>query len=146
MPIFPSVEWFDVVRREFNSDDTVRGGGGGTCDARVGVRVGDSTYLLVFEGFECASASEIGEADLETTDFYLDMPTEDWADMLANISENGEADLDHTLNTIDLDSPDGFALSYTGDQYRQDLFFRYNQTFQYFFDLSSRIETDFPTT
>ena len=35
----------------------------------------------------------------------------------------------------------GLAHSATGDQYRQDLFFRYNQTFQFFFDASARIET-----
>ena len=60
-----------------------------------------------------------------------------------NIRENGEADLDHSLNTMDLDSLDGLAHSYTGDQYRQDMFFRYNQTFQYFFDQSARVETEF---
>ena len=77
------------------------------------------------------------------TDFYLDMPMEDWEDMLENIRENDEADLDHSLNTMDLDSIDGLAHSYTGDQYRQDMFFRYNQTFQYFFDQSARVETEF---
>ena len=29
------------------------------------------------------------------------------------------------------------------DQYRQDMFFRYNQTFQYFFEQSARVETEF---
>ena len=71
------------------------------------------------------------------------MSPDDWEDMLINIQENGEATLDYTLNTIDLDSENGLALSVTGDQYRQDLFFRYNQTFQYFFDLSSRVPTEF---
>ena len=113
------------------------------CDAKVGVKAGGGIFLLVFEGFECSSASEIAETDLEETDFYLDMPEEDWQDMLENIRENGEADLDHSLNTIDLDSLDGLAHSYTGDQYRQDMFFRYNQTFQYFFDQSARVETEF---
>ena len=28
-------------------------------------------------------------------------------------------------------------------RYRQDMFSRYNQTFQYFFDQSSRVETEF---
>ena len=143
MPLFPSVKWFNAVRQEFNTDESVRGAGGGTCDAMVGVRVGESRFLLVFEGFECQSASEIEEADLESTDFYLDMSPEDWEDMLTNIQENGEATFDYTLNTIDLDSENGLALSYTGDQYRQDLFFRYNQTFQYFFDISSRVPIEF---
>ena len=107
MPAFPSVEWFDAVRHEFNTNDVVRTAGGGMCDARVGVKADDSIFLLVFEGFECSSASEIAESDLEDTDFYLDMPMEDWEDMLENIRENGEADLDHSLNTMDLDSLDG---------------------------------------
>ena len=143
MPVFPSVEWFDAVRHEFNVNDAVRSGGGGMCDARVGVKVGGDTYLLVFEGFECSSASEIAESGLEDTDFYLDMSPDDWRDMIDNIRENGEADLDHSLNTMDLDSADGLAHSYTGDKYRQDMFFRYNQTFQYFFDQSARVETEF---
>ena len=143
MPVFPSVEWFDAVRHEFNSEDAVRDAGGGTCDATVGIKVGGSLYLLVFEGFECSSASEIQEPDLEDTDFYLDMTRDDWLDMLQNIQANGEADLDHTLNTLDLDSENGLAISYSDDQYRQDLFFRYNQTFQYFFDLSSRVELSY---
>ena len=143
MPLFPSVEWFEAVRREFNSEDAVRDAGGGTCDANVGIKVGGNLYRLVFEGFECSSASEIQEADLEDTDFYLDMTPDDWLEMLQNIRDNGGADLNHTLNTLDLDSENGLAISYSDDQYRQDLFFRYNQTFQYFFDLSSRVETEF---
>ena len=143
MPVFPSVEWFDTLRAEFNSDESVRGGGGGICDVRVGLRIGDQTFMLVFEGFECVSAAEIVDSELAATDFYLDMPMDDWREMVNNIHETGEADFEHTLNSLDMDSEDGLALSYNGDQYRLDLFFRYNQTFQYFFDLSSRVETIF---
>ena len=142
--IFPSVEWFDAARREFNADESVRSGGGGTCDAKVGVKIGDrAVYMLAFEGFECVSASEIAEARLADADFYMDMSEDDWRDMVANIAENGQADFDHTLNTLDLDSEDGLAKSVADDQYLQDLFYRYNQTFQYFFDLTSRIDTVF---
>ena len=141
MPVFPSVEWFDAVREVYNSDDAYRGAGGGMCDALVGIKVGQRLFKLVFEGFECSGASEIDEAGLEETDFYLDLSAEAWREMIANIGENGAADFDHTLNTLDLELEDGLAHSATGDQYRQDLFFRYNQTFQFFFDASARIET-----
>ncbi len=141
MPVFPSVEWFDAVRGVFNGDDSYHGAGGGTCDAVVGVKAGQQVFLLVFEGFECAEAREIDEAGLEEADFYLDMTPQEWWEMLQNISEHGTADLNHTLNTLDLGRDEGLALSKSGDQYRQDLFFRYNQTFQYFFDASARVET-----
>ena len=64
-------------------------------------------------------------------------------EMIENIKDNGHADLRHTLNTIDLEAEDGLARSHHDDQYREDLFFRYNQTLQYFFDGSSRIDTRF---
>ena len=146
MPLFPSVDWFDRVRAEFNSDDSFRHGGGGTCDATVGVKVGDRAFLILFEAFGCSEAREISDSDLEGADFYLEMGLEQWEEMLRNIKENGEADRDHTLNTLDMQIEDGLAQSRTGDQYRQDFFFRYNQTFQYFFNASARVETSFQST
>ena len=143
MPVFPSVEWFDAVRGIFNSDDANRTAGGGMAEADVGIKFDDQVFLLKFAGFECESASEIQESDLEETDFYLEMHPDDWIEMLTNIQENGRADRDHTLNTLDLNSEDGLALSATEDQYRLDMFFRYNQTLQYFFDASSNVETEF---
>lgn len=146
MPLFPSADWFDRVRAEFNSDDSFRHGGGGTCDAKVGVKVGDRAFLILFEGFGCSEAREISDGDLEDADFYLEMGLEQWEEMLRNIKENGEADLNHTLNTLDMGLEDGLAQSLHGDQYRQDFFFRYNQTFQYFFDASARVETSFQSS
>ena len=64
-------------------------------------------------------------------------------EMVENIAQHGRADLHHTLNTLDLDREDGLAHSVHGDQYREDLFFRYNQTLQYFFDASARVKTEF---
>ena len=51
--------------------------------------------------------------------------------------------LSYTLNTLDLDREEGLSTSVHGDQYREDLFFRYNQTLQFFFDASARIKTAF---
>ena len=143
MPVFPSVEWFDAVRGFFNSDNSNRTAGGGMAEADVGVKFGDQVFLLKFAGFECERASEIQESDLDNTDFFLDMHPDDWLEMVANIRENGEADLEHTLNTLDMSSEYGLARSATDDQYRLDMFFRYNQTLQFFFDASSNVETEF---
>ena len=144
MPRFPSLEWFEAVRRVFNSEDEYQTAGGGSCDAIVGLKTGDDIYVLVFEGFECSSAREATEDDLYEADFYLDMTPDEWREMLENIAQNGAADLNHSLNSLDLNkSPDSIAHSLNEDGYRLDFFFRYNQTFQYFFDASSRIQTTF---
>ena len=143
MPLFPSVEWFDTIREIFNNDQSFQGGGGGTCDATVGVKVGDQVFLLVFEGFDCKESRLSAESELDQMDFYLDMPPDQWQEMLENSKEHGSADMGHTLNTIDLEHPEGLVRSTTDDQYKQDMFYRFNQTFQYFFDASARINTEF---
>ncbi len=139
MPKFPSVEWFDTVRNMVNSDEAFRRLG--TVDARVGVKVGDQLFELTFEAFECAAAREIEERELRDLDFWLEQSPEEWRDMIENIRVHGAADLSHTLNTIDLNRPEGFAKSFDG--YRRDAFYRFNQSLQHFFDSSSKIETQF---
>lgn len=143
MAVFPSVEWFDEVRHVFNANEEFHGAGGGACDTTFGVKVGDRIFQLVMEGLECTSASEISEGELPNLDFYLEMDPDEWETMIENIKENDGADLDWTLNTLDLDRDERIAKSATGDQYREDLFFRYNQTLQFFFDASARIDTEF---
>jgi hypothetical protein len=139
MPKFPSVEWFDEVRALVNNDDAYRRLG--TVDAQVGVKVGDQLYELTFEAFECTGVREIDESHLRDVDFWLEQSPEEWREMLENIKQHGSADLQHTLNTIDLNMPDGFARSHDG--YRRDAFYRFNQSLQHFFDSSSKIETQF---
>ncbi len=143
MPQFPSTEWFQQVSDIFNADESYQQAGGGLCDATMGIKVAAQSYILVFEGAECGDVRQVPEADLTEADFYLDMPTHEWKEMLRNIKDNNGADLDHTLNTLDMGKDEGLALTMNGDQYRQDFFYRYNQTFQYFFDASARIDTHF---
>lgn len=143
MTRFPSEGWFEAVRQIYNGDDRYRGGGAGACNCRAAARVGDDAYLIVFEGAECSETRRIGDDELSDVDFYLQMPAERWRAMVRDIAENDGASLHYTLNTMDLDSEDGISHSVHGDQYREDLFFRYNQTFQYFFDASARVPSSF---
>ena len=144
MAKFPSVKWFSEVRDVFNSDDRYHGGGGGRLNCRSAMKIGDKVFLVAFEGLECVETRELKPAELdESLDFYLEMTPEMWRDMVGDIAENGAASLNFTLNTIDLELPDGLAQSVHGDQFREDLFFRYNQTYQYFFDASARVKTTF---
>lgn len=139
MPEFPSVEWFQAVADKVNNDPAYRHHG--TCDARVGIKVGDRTFRLVFDAFEVLDIAEIDNPEAEDLDFTLDMPAEQWQAMLENIQQHGRAETDWTLNTIDLATPNEFAKA--DDYYRRDLFYRFNQSFQHFFDSSAGIETRF---
>jgi len=143
MPEFPSVKWFDEVRKVYNADDAYRGAGGGQCNCHCAIKVGKRIFALDFEGFEVTAVREVGPAELAAVDFYLEMALPDWQAVVRDIAENDGASLDFTLNTLDLNRPEGLARSVHGDQYREDLFFRYNQTFQFFFDASARVKTTF---
>ncbi len=139
MPKFPSVDWFNAVADLVNSDDEFRRLG--TFDARVGVKVGNELFEVTFEAFECTGVREIEEADLQDVDFWLEQSPEAWQAMIEDIKANGAAGLGQTLNTIDLNIPEGFARSHDG--YRRDAFYRFNQSLQHFFDTSSKIDTEF---
>jgi hypothetical protein len=143
MPSFPSTEWFQSVREVYNSDSSLHSGGGGACNTRAGFKVGDECYLIVFEGLDCEEVRAAGEDEMNDTDFIIEMSEDLWKEMVANVQENGKADLDHTLNSIDLQQEESIAYSPADDQYCQDLFYRYNQNFQDFFDASARVETSF---
>lgn len=139
MPLFPSVEWFQSIAEIINHDEAYRHLG--TCDAEMGVEVGDEVYKVTFEAYECMGAEKFDRAREDELDFTLTMPPERWREMLENIKRNGRADLDHTLNTLDLAAPDEFARA--KDYYRRDKFYRFNQSLQNFFDASAKINTTF---
>jgi len=143
MAKFPSVAWFDAVRRVFNGDEAYQGAGGGHCNCVAGIKVGNKVFVLTFEALECSEVVGAKDSDLERADFCLEMPLDDWRAMVRNIAKNGNATLEYTLNTLDLEREEGLCTSRHGDQYREDLFFRYNQTFQFFFDASARVNTTF---
>jgi hypothetical protein len=138
---FPSEKWFDAVRQVYNSDSSLHSGGGGACHTRAGLSIGAQHYLIEFDGIECSDVKLVDLADLEDSDFIIRMSTDLWSEMILNIQTHGKADLDYTLNSLDLSQDDGIAYSPVDDQYRQDLFYRYNQNFQDFFDASARVQT-----
>ena len=139
MPKFPSIEWFNTVRDLVNNDDAFRQLG--NVDAQIGIKVGDELFAVDFEAFECIGARDIEESDLRDVDFWLEQSPEKWREMLENIKEHGAADLTHTLNTLDLNMPEGFARSHDG--YRRDAFYRFNQSLQLYFDSAAKIDTEF---
>ena len=143
MPLFPSEEWFSAVRHEYNSDPSLHSGGGGACDTVSGLQIADRFYRIQFEGHECVDIRESDKSDIEDLDFVISMPEERWREMVEDIQANGKASAQLTLNSIDLRSEDSIAYSPVDDQYRQDLFYRYNQNFQDLMDASARVKTSF---
>ena len=140
MPAFPSVDWFEALRDRVLDDPAWRAFG--MMDCAMGVNVGERTIKVVFDGFDIPEIADVSEAPAEADlDFTLVMTEARWREMIENIQSNGHADLHHTLNTIDLESPEELA---KGEDYnRRDLFYRFNQTLQDFFDASSSLETTF---
>jgi hypothetical protein len=98
-------------------------------------------YRLTFDGFEVTDVTEITREQERDLDFTLTMPFEKWKAMLLDIKKHGRAELEYTLNTLDLDSTDEFVRS--SDMSNLDKFYRFNQSFQNFFDASARIDTQF---
>ena len=93
MPVFPSVEWFDAIKNIVNNDPAFRQLG--TVDATVGVKVEHKVYEIKFEAFECTGVREASENDLRDMDFWLELPYDQWKDMLTNIRQHGAA-AEHT--------------------------------------------------
>ena len=136
---FPSLAWFEELRRLVNDDPAYRRIG--TVDASMGVKVGDEVFVVAFEAFECTAVRSGNEYDLINVDFFIEMESAAWRAMLENIRANGGAEAGQTL--VSLDMLNEISTNATGDQLRADMFFRYNQSLQHFFDLSANLNTVF---
>ena len=136
---FPSVEWFEALKSLVNGDTTYRQFG--TVDAVMGVKLDDSVYIISFEAFQCTGVRLGDDYDLINTDFFLEMSPDAWRAMLQSIKSNGGAEAGQTL--VSLDMLNEISNNATGDQLRADMFFRYNQSLQHFFDLSANLDTVF---
>ncbi len=136
---FPSVEWFEALKSLVNGDTTYRQFG--TVDAVMGVKLDDSVYIISFEAFQCTGVRLGDDYDLINTDFFLEMSPDAWRAMLESIKSNGGAEASQTL--VSLDMLNEISNNATGDQLRADMFFRYNQSLQHFFDLSANLNTVF---
>ena len=143
---FPSVEWFEALEKQAQENaDTFRRLG--FCDAIVGVKVlaenGDGRsqgFVLTFDGYSCKSVKPVADPE-NVADFVLEAKLSAWKEMIENIAANGGADLNHTLNYLTLP---GDPIKVTAkDQLKDDVFSRFNSTFQEFFDGAQHLQTEF---
>ena len=139
---FPSLDFFQVLQREVAAERE-RFSRLGFFDTTFGVRVvqdGEpAEFTLTFEVFDCIRVADGIEPGV---DFVIEGSLAAWKDMLDNIHELGAADTAHSLNTLThfgeslrvrYDDPDG-----------HDKMYRFAESIQEFFDLSARLDFQYP--
>ncbi len=136
MTRFPSVEFFEELRERVNRDqDLFRRLG--TIDMTLVVKIDyddrSDCYEIAFAGYRCTRVRRLAQvADAAAGSIVLSGPYSAWREMIDNIIANGHADLEHTLNTLTLmDTPMRLDAD---NQLDADLFYRYQQNLQEFFD------------
>lgn len=143
---FPSNEWFEALKAEMDRDtETARRIG--ACDAtmQVDIRHGSTaqSFILEFRDYGCATVREADGGAASDVDFMLAGDYDVWREMIENIRANGQPDLEHTLNFLQLP---GTLELIAEDQGRKDVFYRFNQTFQEFFNQAARVPTEFASS
>ena len=141
---FPSTEYFKALKEKMAADQE-RFRRLGFIDTTFGVRVGHNgkarNFVLEFEVFELKDVHEVEAIDPKKVDFTIEGDAGVWREMIENILRNGEADTSHDINTlahfgeqlkIVYDDPDG-----------HDKLYRFMESIQKFFDLSSTVEVRF---
>jgi hypothetical protein len=147
MLTFPSVEWFRELARLMNEHEEAFKRFG-DADVTWAVEVQPSApggqlrkFRLVFEGYGCTAVEEIEPDEDAGIAFTLQASFDTWKEMIENIQANQGPDLHHTLNRLALmDDPIYIACQ---DFLDRDLFARYGQTYQLFFNGAVHIPTTF---
>ena len=141
---FPSTEYFEALKTQMAAAQE-HFSRLGFIDTTFAVSVANNGkshhYVLEFEVFELKNVSEVPAIDLKKVDFSIEGDTKVWREMIENIKRNGQADTHHDINTlahfgeqlkIKYDDPDG-----------HDKLYRFMESIQEFFDLSSKLEVSF---
>jgi hypothetical protein len=147
MLTFPSLAWFQELARLMNENEAAFKRLG-YADVAWAVDILPSApgqkprrFRLVFEEYSCTAVEELdpdAEADIA---FTMQATFDTWKEMIDNIQANNGPDLEHTLNRLALlDDPIYIAAT---DFLNRDLFARYGQTYQLFFNGAVRVPTRF---
>ena len=144
MTTFPSKAWFEAVGERVDEDRehfrTL-----GYFDARVGVSIdanghGRRGYVLDFVNYGVRDVREVADP-LAAADFVIEGDAAAWTEMIRNIQKHNGADLAHTLNRLTMA---GVPLRVAArDQLDIDVFYRFNQSLQAFFDEAAKVPTEF---
>jgi hypothetical protein len=141
---FPSTDYFNSLKQRMAADQA-RFRRLGFIDTTFGVSViqdgASRNFVLAFEVFELKDVREVEKIDLAQVDFAIAGEAGVWRDMLENIRRNGEADAEHDLNTL-AHFGEALKVSYA-DPEGHDKLYRFMESIQEFFDLSSQVEVSF---
>ena len=141
---FPSTEYFNALKDQMAADQA-RFSRLGFIDTTFGIGVADNgasrNFVLAFEVFELKDVHEVAELDLAQLDFAIEGDLAVWREMIENIKRYGEADTAHDLNTL-AHFGEALKISYA-DPEGHDKLYRFMESIQEFFDLSSRVEVAF---
>jgi hypothetical protein len=140
----PTVEWISRLA-EVNKEDLAEFRKLGEVDCRFAVNIMDGgpeasalTVQLVFDGFDVSEIKEISDTELESMDFVIETDRDSWQEMVDAIrAGDGRPDLDHTLNALSMASTP--IRVWSSDPLGKDMFFRYNQSLQQFFNNCARL-------
>ncbi len=143
---FPSLDWFEHLTRLMNAN-RARQEQLGYVDCVAGFRVTDASgstrfeVEVTFEEFSVTGVRDVTKGG-SRADFVLIATLDTWREMIESIAAgHGRPDLEHTLNRL---SHMGTPIQLTGDDVlKTDLYFRYAQSLQEFFNASACFETVF---
>jgi hypothetical protein len=142
---FPSVEFFEALRSLINADQD-RFRRLGTVDMTLVASIDypghSERFAIVFAGYRCIGVKQLAlDAPAPKDSIVLEGAYPAWREMIENIVRNGAADLEHTLNTLTLlDDP---MRVQADNQLDVDLFYRYQQNLQDFFDEAAHVPVSF---
>ncbi|MBT5775150.1 MAG: hypothetical protein HOH95_12320 [Dehalococcoidia bacterium] len=134
---FPSVEWFEQLAAITVEDEAYRKLG--RLNAVIAFKHGDTNISCNFDVLSIHDIKEISDEELRDVDIVIEMPTDIWDGMLANIRENNHAIGEWTLNTLDLRLDEEIHKNLMEDGFKADFFFRYNPSLQVFIDNSAKL-------
>ncbi len=144
---FPSCGWFQAAA-EIMKQDRQRQELLGYIDCVVDFKiVGENGQLIdrirvVFEEYDAVEIKSVDDVSSDEVDFVLEASLETWKAMIESIKAGeGQPDLTQSLNYLShLGTP--LALK-ADDPLRRDMYFRFNQSLQEFFNASAGFETRF---
>lgn len=145
---FPSSAWFERLAALMRADRARHEHLGAIdCVAQFtvldGGRDGGPWHVQVtFEEFEAVDVREVDATAIERADFVVESDLETWREMIESIAAGrGRPDFEHTLNYLSL--PGTPIRVWSDDPVRRDMFFRFNQSLQEFFNASAAVPTEF---